>query len=78
MTETKARVWKKIIFFYLLTTLLTAAVNALDRRAPTNITLATAVMWCPALAAFVTKRVFGESVRNLHGHWSHHRVEETR
>lgn len=75
MTETKARVWKKIIFFYVLTTLLTAAVNALDRRAPKNITLATAVMWCPALAAFVTKRVFGESVRDLGWGWGSGRYQ---
>lgn len=69
MTQTKARVWKKIIFFYTLTMLLTTAVGILTRRAPANITLVTAMMWCPAIAAFLTKRVFSESIRDLGWTW---------
>ena len=58
--ETKARVWTKIALYYALTWLFTSLVGLMDRRAPSNLTLTTAMMWSPALAAFVTRRLFGE------------------
>jgi CAAX protease family protein len=67
--ETRARVWKKIVVFYLLTTALTAGFDALDRRAHGNLTLATGAMWSPALAAFITRWLFRESPRDLGWSW---------
>jgi membrane protease YdiL (CAAX protease family) len=69
MTEAKSRTWKKIIFFYVLTLLLSSVFQMLDRRASGNITLVTGIMWCPALAAFATKITFGESLRDLGWSW---------
>lgn len=69
MTETKSRTWTKIAFFYVLTLLLSAAFQLLDRTAPGNITIITGVMWCPALAAMATKLAFGESIRDLGWGW---------
>jgi membrane protease YdiL (CAAX protease family) len=69
MAEAKSRTWKKIIFFYVLTLLLSSVFQMLDRHAPGNITLVTGLMWCPALAAFATKLVFRESLRDLGWSW---------
>ncbi len=69
MNDSRGRVWKKIAFFYILTMLLSALFNALDRRAPGNITLATGAMWCPAFAALATRWLFRESPRDLGWSW---------
>lgn len=75
MTESKSRVWNKIIFFYVLTLLLSAVFQMLDRNAPGNVTIITGVMWCPALAAFATKWMFGERVRDLAWGWGSGRYQ---
>lgn len=75
MTEAKSRVWKKIVCFYVLTLLFTAVFQMLDRNAPGNITVITGVMWSPALAAFATKLLFGESIRDLGWSWGTGRYE---
>lgn len=69
MNAAQARSWKKILFFYALTMLLTTGVGTLIRRAPANITLVTGMMWCPALSAFITKWIFRESIRELGWSW---------
>ena len=69
MTESKSRVWKKIGVYYGLTLAFSAIFQRLDVRAPGNITLITGMMWCPALAAVITKRAFGESLRDLGWSW---------
>ena len=69
MTESQIRVWKKIAVFYALTLVFSAFFQLLDRGAPGNITLITGMMWCPGLSAILTKRLFGESVRDLGWSW---------
>jgi hypothetical protein len=71
MTESKSRVWKKITFLCLLTLLLSSIFEALAIRARGNVTLITGLMWCPALAALLTKWVFRESVRDLGWRWAY-------
>jgi membrane protease YdiL (CAAX protease family) len=75
MTETKARVWKKIVCFYVLTLLLSAVFQTLDRNAPGNVTLITGVMWCPALSAFATTWMFGGRLRDLAWGWGSGRYQ---
>lgn len=75
MSAAKARVWKKIVVFYALTLLFSALFELLDRRAPGNVILITGVMWCPGLAALLTKRLFGESVRDLGWAWGSGRYQ---
>ncbi len=65
MSEEKSRSWKKIVVFYALTLTFSAMFEFLDLRSTGNVVLITGVMWCPALAAIVTKRLFGESLREL-------------
>jgi membrane protease YdiL (CAAX protease family) len=69
VNDSRGRVWKKIAFFYILTMLLSALFNALDRRAHGNITLTTGTMWCPAFAALATRWLFRESPRDLGWSW---------
>jgi membrane protease YdiL (CAAX protease family) len=69
MTQGDARVWKKIAVYYVLTTALTAIFNAGDRVAPSNIIYVTGAMWSPAVAAFCTKMLFRESIRDLGWQW---------
>ncbi|HEY8011003.1 MAG TPA: CPBP family intramembrane glutamic endopeptidase [Rudaea sp.] len=75
MSAAKVRVWKKIVVFYALTLLFSALFELLDRRAPGNVILITGVMWCPGLAALLTKRLFGESVRDLGWSWGSGRYQ---
>ncbi len=75
MSATKSRVWKKIVVFYALTLLFSALFQLLDRNAPGNVILITGVMWCPGLAALSTKRLFGESVRELGWAWGSGRYQ---
>ena len=69
MNEPKARVWRKIGCFYALTMLLSGAIDAFVLRAGRmdagNMLYVTGAMWSPALAAFATKKLFGESIREM-------------
>lgn len=73
MTEPAARVWKKIALFYALTMLFSGAFDALVLHAGKmdagNLLYVTGAMWSPALAAFATKRLFGERIRELPWGW---------
>ncbi len=75
MKESAARVWKKIAVFYLLTLALTHVFDLAEIRGAENILYTTGAMWCPALAAFATKRLFGESVRELGWQWGSGRYQ---
>ena len=75
MTGVKARSWKKVAFFYGMTLLFSGVFEALDLRAPGNITLITGMMWCPALSAVLTQWVFGDSVRGLGWSWGSGRYQ---
>jgi membrane protease YdiL (CAAX protease family) len=69
MNESKARVWKKIGVFYTLTLLFSGAFDAFVLHAGKmdagNFLYVTGAMWSPALAAFATKALFRESIRDL-------------
>jgi uncharacterized protein len=71
--ESKARVWKKIGVFYALTMLFAGVFDAFVLHAGKmdsgNLLYVTGAMWSPALAAFATKRIFGESIRDLPWRW---------
>ncbi len=69
MSEVKSRSWKKIGVFYALTLTFSALFEFLDLRSSGNVILITGVMWCPGLAAMATKRLFGESLRELGWSW---------
>lgn len=73
MAETSARVWKKIALFYALTMLFSGFFEAFvlhaGRMDAGNLFYVTGSMWSPALAAFATKRIFGESIRELPWGW---------
>ncbi len=73
MSETKARVWKKISCFYALTMLCSGIFDAFVLHAGKmdagNLFYVTGSMWSPALAAFLTKAIFGESIRALPWKW---------
>ncbi|MEP6939847.1 MAG: CPBP family intramembrane glutamic endopeptidase [Rudaea sp.] len=75
MIESRARIWKKIVVFYALTLIFSALFQYLDRRAPGNVILITGVMWCPGAAALLTKRLFGENVRDLGWSWGSGRYQ---
>ena len=69
MNESKARVWKRIGVFYTLTLLFSGAFDAFVLHAGKmdagNFLYVTGAMWSPALAAFATKALFRESIRDL-------------
>lgn len=73
MDESKARVWKKIALFFALTMLFSlvfeAFVLAAGKMDAGNLLYVTGAMWSPALAAFATKSIFRESIRNLPWCW---------
>jgi membrane protease YdiL (CAAX protease family) len=73
MQEAKPRIWRKIACFYALTMLLSGGFSALAIRAGRldagNLLYVTGSMWSPALAAFLTKRLFGERIRDLPWSW---------
>ena len=77
MDEPKAKVWKKIAVFYALTLAFSGVFNALVLHAGKmdagNLLYVTGAMWSPALAAFATKAMFGESVRELPWRWGNSR-----
>ena len=69
MNEPKARVWKKIGCFYALTMLFSGAFNAFvlypGKMDAGNLLYVTGAMWSPALAAFATKKLFAERIREM-------------
>ena len=69
VNEPRARVWKKVGCFYTLTMLLSSIFNAFVLHAGKmdagNMLYVTGAMWSPALAAFATKALFGESIREM-------------
>ena len=73
MSNSNARTWKKIGCFYALTMLFAGVFDAFELHAGKmdsgNLLYVTGAMWSPALAAFATKRIFGESVRDLPWKW---------
>ncbi|HJX24795.1 MAG TPA: CPBP family intramembrane glutamic endopeptidase [Chthoniobacterales bacterium] len=73
MNESKARIWKKIGCFYGLTMIFSGLFDAFVIHAGKmdvgGLIYVTGSMWSPALAAFATKRMFGESVRELPWKW---------
>ena len=73
MSNSNVRSWKKIGCFYGLTMLFAGVFDAFELHAGKmdsgNLLYVTGAMWSPALAAFATKRIFGESVRDLPWKW---------
>ena len=69
MNASRTRTWRKIGCFYGLTMLFSGVFGAFVLHAGKmdagNLLYVTGAMWSPALAAFATKRIFGESVREL-------------
>ncbi|MDQ2919271.1 MAG: CPBP family intramembrane metalloprotease, partial [Verrucomicrobiota bacterium] len=69
MPEPKSRVWKKIGCYYALTMLFSGCFDAFVLHAghmtAGNLFYVTGSMWSPALAVFLTKAFFGESIRDL-------------
>ena len=69
MNEPTTRVWKKVGCFYALTMLFSSIFNAFVLHAGKmdagNLLYVTGAMWSPALAAFATKALFGESIREM-------------
>jgi membrane protease YdiL (CAAX protease family) len=73
MENSQARVWKKIALFYTLTLCFSGVFNAFVLHAGKmdagNLLYVTGSMWSPALAAFATKAIFGEKIRDLPWKW---------
>jgi membrane protease YdiL (CAAX protease family) len=73
MAESKARIWKKIGCFYGLTMIFSGVFDAFvihaGKMETGGLIYVTGSMWSPALAAFATKRMFGESIRELPWQW---------
>lgn len=71
--EPRARIWKKIALFYGLTLLFSNVFNGLELHAGKmdagSLLYVTGAMWSPALAAFLTKRIFGEPIAQLPWRW---------
>lgn len=69
MNEPSTRVWKKVACFYALTMLFSAVFDAFVLHAGKmdagNLLYVTGAMWSPALAAFATKALFREGIREL-------------
>jgi membrane protease YdiL (CAAX protease family) len=69
MQDSNSRIWKKIGCFYGLTMLFSGLFDAFvlyaGKMEAGNLLYVTGAMWSPALAAFATKRLFGESIRDL-------------
>jgi membrane protease YdiL (CAAX protease family) len=72
-SEPAGRVWKKIALFYALTLAFSGVFDAFVLHAGKmdagNLLYVTGSMWSPALAAFVTKRIFGEPLSGLPWKW---------
>ena len=72
-SDSNVRAWKKIVCFYALTMLFSLSFGAFILRSGKldagNLLYVTGVMWSPGLAAFATKKVFGENIRDLPWRW---------
>jgi membrane protease YdiL (CAAX protease family) len=79
VVESSARVWKKIGLYYALTMLFSGTFDAFvlhaGRMDAGNLLYITGSMWSPALAVLVTKRLFGESIRELAWRWGDSKYE---
>jgi membrane protease YdiL (CAAX protease family) len=77
MENGKARAWKKIGLFYGLTMLFSAIFDGFvlyaGKMDAGNLLYVTGSMWSPALAAFATKKIFGERIRDLPWTWGPNR-----
>ena len=73
MKEPKSRIWRKIGTFYALTMLFSGIFDAFILHAGKmeagGILYVTGSMWSPALAVFVTKKFYGENLRELPWQW---------
>jgi membrane protease YdiL (CAAX protease family) len=73
VTNAKRRAWKKIGIYYALTLCFSGIFNFFVLHAGKmdagNMLYVTGAMWSPALAAFATKAVFRESIRDLPWKW---------
>ena len=69
VNEPASRVWKKIACFYALTMIFSGAFDAFvlyaGKMDAGNLLYVTGAMWSPALAAFATKWLFDESIREM-------------
>src|SRR5262245_58441727 len=78
MSDSKVRVWKKIVCFYALTMLFSLSFGAFILRGGKleagNVLYVTGAMWSPGLAAFATKKIFGEAIRDLPWRWPPPRI----
>ncbi len=71
-TVSKGRIWRTIGVFYALAVLLTLPVEWLVHHGEGNGArlLTVAVMWCPAIAAVLTKRLFAGDVADFGWRWA--------
>jgi membrane protease YdiL (CAAX protease family) len=73
MTAENKRIWRKIGCYYGLTMLFSGVFGGFVLHAGTmsagNLLYVTGSMWSPALAAFATKKIFGENIRDLPWRW---------
>jgi membrane protease YdiL (CAAX protease family) len=71
--DSKARVWKKIVCFYVLTMIFSCIFGGFilhaGRMDAGGLLYVTGSMWSPGLAAFATKKLFGENIRDLPWKW---------
>lgn len=67
------RSWKKIAAFYALTLSFSSVFYALILHSGalrgSEMFYVTGLMWCPALAAFVTQKIFGDTIAELGWRW---------
>jgi len=78
MQESRTYIWKKIVVFYALTLALSTVFYWLILRSSLragDTVYVTGLMWCPALAALATKRLFRESVNDLGWKWGENRYQ---
>jgi len=73
ITATPARTWKKIGCFYALTMVFSGIFGGFvlhaGKMGAGDLLFVTGSMWSPALATFATKKIFGESIRELAWQW---------
>lgn len=77
MNAERTRAWKKIGCFYALTMVFSGVFGGLELYAGKmdagDLLFVTGSMWSPALATFTTKKIFGESIRDLAWQWGNAR-----
>jgi membrane protease YdiL (CAAX protease family) len=71
--ESKKQTWKTIFLFLVLVLALTSPFHyAIVNLYPSRIYVG-AIMWCPAIAAFITLKIKGRKISSLHWNWGHWR-----